>query len=85
MRCRLAPVRGAAAALAASVVTYERRLRVRCCGLIGCGALIAIGDGAADTNRCLAHVGMANEPESDEKRVARVCNEMGWQRARGRR
>lgn len=74
MRCRLAPVRAAAATLASPV---PQQLVV--CGYLPCWTLILMCGGATATNRCVEHTGLANEPETEEQRNARIRREI-WKR-----
>jgi hypothetical protein len=56
--------------------------RTKLCGYRTCSTLILSLPGTTPTNRCTEHRGVANEPETDESLIARVCREFGWRRVK---
>jgi hypothetical protein len=76
MRCRLAPVRS----VSKPPPPIPQHLRL--CGLPRCSTLILVTAGATATNQCTQHQGVANEPESDETFIERVCAAMNWRRTK---
>lgn len=52
------------------------------CAVPSCSTIIIVTPGAKAVRTCSAHTGQRPADETDQQRIARVCEAMGWRRGR---